>query len=194
MKKAEIILGAISIISLILNLFLVAITNRIFVLSSVILAAFYMYFSFALFNGVKYSQLMKRIAYQGISKMRILTAVITGLAISMVIIGLLFNYQFWPGGDEQAFFGVIILSLVLVVSLIKYVTSKSTFYIGTIKRAAIYLCFGVLTLILPKFALLEFKYRNHPDYIEAFKNVVKDDTDNKVLREKLKEERQKIDE
>ncbi len=194
MKKAEIILGAISIISLILNLFLVPGTEEIYVFSSLFLSAFYLYFSFALFNGVKYRQLMKKIAYKGIGIMRVLSAVTTSSAISMIILGVLFNYQIWSGGNELAFLGIVILSLILVISVIKYFTSKAAFYIVTIKRAVIYLCFAVLTLTLPKFTLLEFKYRNHPDYIEAFKNVINDGTDNKELREKLKEERRKIDE
>ena len=120
MKKAEIILGAIALTALALNLLLVPGGGVLTVLSLSTLSVLYMYLSFAIFNGIRLRQIFKKDSYKGISKMRIVGAILTGLALSMTTIGLLFKFQSWPGATMNLAIGLLGLAIALIVGSIKY--------------------------------------------------------------------------
>lgn len=147
MKKAEIILGAIALTSLALNLLLVPGGVVLTVLSLSTLSVFYMYLSFALFNDIQIRRIFKKDSYKGISTMRIVGAILTGLALSMTIVGLLFKFQSWPGATMNLGLGLVGLLIALIVGTVKYSKTKSDYYTKIIKRIAVY---GGLGLISPK--------------------------------------------
>lgn len=190
MKKAELILGAITLIALVLNLFLTPYSGVLTVLSLSALSAMYMYFSFALFNGVRLRHIFKKASYKEIPAMRIVGAVLTGFALAATIMGLLFKIQYWPGANVNLAVGVIGLAIVLIVGAIKYSMTKSKYYTGIFKRIAVYGGLGLILLILPRHTWLEFKYRNHPGYVEAFKKAMAD-PDNQELWDKVDQEQEK---
>lgn len=125
--------------------------------------------------------------------MRIVGAILTGLALSMTIIGLLFKFQSWPGATMNLAIGLLGLVIALIVGTIKYSKTKSDYYTKIFKRIAVYGGLGVILLLLPKETWLELKYRNHPNYVNAIKNA-KADPDNQELWDKVDEERQKMNE
>lgn len=191
MKKAEIILGAIAIIALTINLLDVPGRGVMTVLALSTVSTLYMYLSFALFNDIRLRKIFKKDSYKGINAMRIVGAILTGFALSMTTIGLLFKFQSWPGASFNLGLGLFGLLIALVVGLIKYLKTKSDYYTKIFKRIAVYGGLGLILMILPRETWLEIKNRNHPEYIEAVKEAWADPK-NQELWDKVDDERQKM--
>ncbi|NEM96608.1 hypothetical protein [Pontibacter burrus] len=191
MKNAEIVLGAIALIALMLNSLLAPFGNLLTVLSISAISVLYMYLSFALFNRLRLRHIFKKDSYNGISTMRIVGAVLTGLALSITLIGILFKFQAWPGATINLGVGLSGLVIALLVGAVKYTRSKSDYYTKIFKRIAVYGGIGLIMLLLPEETWLEFKYRNHPDYVKAVKKAMAE-SDNQELWDKAEEERRKM--
>lgn len=191
MKKAELTLGILSLIAVGMNLLLVPGGSVWTVLTLSTFSMMYFYFGFALFNGIRLRGISKKDSYKGISTWRILGAAGAGVAISWMIIGLMFKFQSWRGAHFNLGFGLAALSLVTAIGLVKYAKSKSPYYTRIFKRVAIFGGLGLILLIVPKTSWVEFKYRNHPAYVDALKKAMAD-PDNEALWEDVKAERQKM--
>jgi len=191
MKKGEIILATISIISLGLNLLLIPGGGILTVLTLSTLSMVYFYFGFALFNDIRLRKIFKKDSYKDISSLRILGAVGAGLALSTTIIGLMFKFQSWPGADNNLIAGLLGLVIVTIIGVLKYMQNKSDYYTRILKRVAIFGGLGLVIILTPKTSWIELKYRNYPDYVNAVKKSMAD-PDNKVLQDKADEERQKM--
>ncbi len=123
--------------------------------------------------------------------MRIVGAILTGLALSMTTAGLLFKFQSWPGAIMNLAIGLLGLAIALIIGTIKYSKTKSNYYTRIFKRIAVYGGLGLILLILPKRTWLELKYRNQPDYVDAVKKAMAD-PDNQELWDKVNEEHEKM--
>jgi hypothetical protein len=190
-KKAEIIIAAVSIIAMGLKLLLVPGSGILTVLSLSILSVYYMYLSFAIFNRIRPKNFYKKDSYLGISKMRIIGAIGTGLALSITTIGILFKFQSWPGGSFNLGVGLLGLFIVTIIGLIRFNRNKSDYYKGIFKRVAIVGILGLILMLIPQTTWIEIKYRNHPTYIEALKRAMAD-PENKDLWQNVEIERQKM--
>lgn len=191
MKKFEIIIATLSIIALGLNLLLIPGGGVLTVLTLSTLSGLYMYLSFALFNEIRLRNIFKKDSFKGISTMRIVGAVGTGLALSVMTAGLMFKFQSWPGADFNLGAGLFGLLLVTVIGLIKYSKTKSDFYTRIFKRAAIFGGLGLILMLTPKTSWVELKYRNHPEYVDALKKAMAD-PDNNELWDNVETERQNM--
>ncbi len=191
MKKFEIIIATLSIIALGLNFLLIPGGGVLTVLTLSTLSGLYMYLSFALFNEIRLRNIFKKDSYKGISTMRIVGSVGTGLALSVMTAGLMFKFQSWPGADFNLGAGLFGLLLVTVIGLIKYSKTKSDFYTRIFKRAAIFSGLGLILLLTPKTSWVELKYRNHPEYVDALKKAMAD-PDNNELWDNVETERQNM--
>jgi hypothetical protein len=74
MKKFELIFVVLGLVSILLNLFLIPFANLFMLLSLSILSVFYLYFSFAFFNGIQLRNIFKKVAYTDVSALRIVGA------------------------------------------------------------------------------------------------------------------------
>ena len=191
MKKGEIIIATLSLIALGLNLLLIPGGGVLTVLTLSTLSMLYMNLSFALFNGIRLRNIFKKDSYKGISTMRIIGAVGTGLALSMTIIGLLFKFQSWPGASLNLGAGLVGLLIATVIGTIKYFRNKSDFYTKIFKRIAVFGGLGLILMLTPKTTWVEIKYRNQPTYVDALKKAMAA-PDNKELWDKVEVERQKM--
>ena len=192
MKKLEIILGVIAIITFGLYLFLVPGSAMIMLLSLTTLSIIYFYLSFALFNGVKGRSIFKKSSYVDLKTMRIVGSILTGIALAMTITGISFMIFKWPGARVNLQIGIIALSMVIIIYSIKYLRDKEAFYFSILKRTIAFGIVGIILLLLPQYALLEFRYRDFPGYVEAFKLAIEDPT-NQDLQEQLEQEKLKVD-
>jgi hypothetical protein len=191
MKKLELIFVLLSLVSILLNLFLIPMANLFMLLSLSFLSLFYMYFSFAFFNGVQLRNIFKKVAYSDVSALRIVGAIGTGVALSQTIIGLIFKFNEWPGAFVMMSVGLSGLLVVAIVGFIQFTKNKIDYYRNIFKRIAL---FGGLTLILvvlPSNLMFEFKYRNYPTYIAAYKKFI-DNPTNKELSDEVAAERRKV--
>ena len=191
MKKAEIILGIIALIALILSLINVPGSGAVATSAIAMLSVLYMYFSFAFFNDIELKQILKKESYAGISAFRIIGSVCTGIFLASTIIGVFFKFNSFPGASNMLVFGLAGLVVVLILGLIKYQKGKSDFYKTLFKRVTPIMLAGIILMGLPKNTWLEMKYKNHPEYIEAVKNLQENPND-QALRDKLDEERRKM--
>jgi hypothetical protein len=191
MKKAEIILGIIAFIAMVLNLLLVPGGASVTILSLSVLSMVYMYLSFALFNGIRLRNILKRESYRTISSWRIFGSVGAGFSLSTSIMGILFRFMSWPGAAIMLMMGLATTAVVFVVVLIKYLESNADFYRGIGARLLIYGLLALALFTFPRDKWVAIKFRNHPEYVNAVKAAYAD-PDNLVLRAKEKEETDKM--
>lgn len=191
MKKTELIIGAIALIALVLNLLMVPFSGLLTVLSLSLLSMIYMYFSFALFNGIRLRTIFKKSARQGVSNTRIFGSVLTGFALAMTTVGILFKIQDWPFGFLNLLIGLAGLAIALIVGAIGYSRTKSPYFTKIFKRIAVWGGLAVILLLIPKETFLELRYRSHPEYIEAVKQSMAD-PGNEALQDKVNEEHLKM--
>lgn len=191
MKKTEIIIATLSIIALGLNLLLIPGGGVLTVLTLSLLSMIYLYLSFALFNDIRLRNIFKKESYKELSTSRIVGAIGTGIALSATTIGLMFKFQSWPGADLNLGAGLLGLIIVTIIGIVKYRKCKSDYYIRIIKRTAIFGGIGLILMLTPKVSWIEFKYRNHPEYVDALKKAMAD-PENKSLWTNVEVERQKM--
>lgn len=191
MKIAELIIAGIAFIGLLMNLLIIPGAGAILVVFLSTLSMFYFGLSVMLFNPEIIS---KHTADQVQSKtkpLRIIGSVGTGIGLSIALVGILFKMMHWPGSHAMLLVGGIIIGIIAVIATIRFVTTRSVFSRNILVRAA---AIGLITLILymlPPYALLEFKYREYPDYIELVKKS-NENPENEELSKKVAEERERM--
>lgn len=191
MKKFELIFVILGLVSILLNLFLIPFANLFMLLSLSILSFFYLYFSFAFFNGIQLRNIFKKEAYKETNALRIIGAIGTGIVLSQTIIGLIFKFNEWPGAFVMMSVGLSGLTVVTIVGLIQFLKNKIDYYRLIFKRIVLFGGLTLLLLLLPSSLIFEFKYRNYPDFIHARKQSI-DNPGNKELYDKAEAERRKV--
>jgi len=191
MKKTELILLGIAILALILKMLHISGSGVLTVLSVSSISVFYMYIGFALFNNVSFRNIFKKDSYKGISSKRIIGGIGTGLALGYTIIGILFKFQSWPNASNQLGMGLLGLGIVMLISLIKIKKSTDNYYSNILKRVVIIGALGVFLFAIPTKTLLNWKYPNNPEYVNAILEA-QENPGNQDLRKKVKEEREKM--
>ncbi len=187
MKKLEAILCVLILTGLILKFALIPGAGTITTFSLLLLGTFYYLFGFALFNKIGFRQIFKRDSYKDTNALRIIGAVLTGWAVSIIFIGVLFTVQHYPGAAFFLYCGLVCIILIFIVALIRYLKSKEEYYIRIFKYLAVSAVIGLLFLFVPESSVIELQYRNHPEYIEAYKDL-KADPQNEELKKKEKTE------
>ncbi|MPQ48895.1 hypothetical protein GCQ56_18000 [Marinifilum sp. N1E240] len=191
MKKTEKILAAISILGILLSLNLIPYGGTLSIISMTCLAILYMYLSFALFNDIPIKGIFKKDSYTKISKLRVFGTIVTGLVLSVSIIGILFKSQLYPYSSILLAEGVIGLFIAAIVAFVQLKRSKDKFYFNILKRIVIIGILSIIFYLIPREKILEISYRNHPEYVEAIKKAWTN-PDNMALWDKVYEESLKI--
>jgi hypothetical protein len=191
MKKAEKIIGIIAILSLLMQVFLLPGGNVLTVLSLTALSIIYFNLGFLLFNDIRLRDAFKKSSYTGISTSRKIGALVTGIALSMTTIGLMFKFQLWPGANIMIVEGFTPLVIISVVALIKYLQNRSNYYIGIFRRAVIFGSIALVFIVSPYSSWIDIKYRKHPAYRDALKNA-NANPENQALWDKVQEEKEKM--
>ncbi len=191
MKWLEICLGISILITMALSILLFPRFQFLFILSVGITANIYFLLSFALFNNVQINRIFIGGFLQGLSQLRLIGAILTGFVLSIVCVGIIFKFQSYPQPNFILSVGIIGLFISLIVSIIKFKKTNSSFYKNVVIRIALYSILGLTLLIIPREKMIEIKYRKYPGYIEAVKKSMAD-PDNKDLWKKAEEEKQKI--
>ena len=193
MKIVEKILGGLIIVLIISRLlFSYPFSGLLITLSCILLAQLYFVFGFALLNNIRFRKIFKKDSYNNVSVLRIILTIITGLTLSLLVIYALFKFMRWPYGNFGLFTCLIWLGVIIAVVLIKHLISKDKFYANYLIRLGIIGTCAMLMYLVSSERLLELQYKNFPDFVEAEKKVMKD-PQNKQLRQKANEERQKMD-
>tara|TARA_Y100000768_G_C23813262_1_gene602841 strand:+ start:162 stop:800 length:639 start_codon:yes stop_codon:yes gene_type:complete len=191
MKKVELILGAISLISFILYFFFIQGSQITFLLSMLFLACLYFYLSFFFLNNLRLKDLIQKDAFKGLSSMRIVGTILMGIALSIIVIGIIFKLQGWPGAMAYFVIGLSGVLIALVVGGVRYVQTKNSYYLPIFKRIALWGVLGGVFLFIPHTYWIELKYSDYPAYVEAYKAAYQDHG-NEELQDKVDEEWNKI--
>jgi len=193
MRKIEKILGFSVIAFMIIRLFIsFPFSSILIVFPTIFLMLLYSIFSFVLLNGISFRKMFKKEAYKGISAWRIIGTIGTGFALLTTITGILFVYQRWPFGYVNLQNGLVMLSVVLIVIVLKKSLSFHKIYTYILVRIGIVGLIGLSLMCIPTLTLFEMKCHDCTEaYIEAEKALIKD-PDNRELQIKADEERIKM--
>ena len=184
MIKLEKILGIIFLVGLIFKLTFITGASLLLTVSLLALACLYYPLGFAFFNQIGFRKILKKDSYKGLSKLRIIGAIVAGMSLSPICVGILYKIQNWTGANINLEIGLISTLIVLAIALFKYFKSKGEFYIRIFKRIAIIGSFGLIFLCLSNLTIAKIRFRNHPDYIKAYEMYL-DNPQDEELRQKL---------
>jgi hypothetical protein len=98
----------------------------------------------------------------------IVTACLTGLALSTLSIGVLFKILLMPGAQAMLMVGVAESVVLILVNVLYQLRGKSSASLLSISRLAIFLSLALFLLLTPELAIVRWQYRNHPGYVIAY--------------------------
>ena len=150
MKKAESIFSVFILLGIILKLFDVPGNSIILILSFSSLAVIYFNFGFLFFNDIRLRDIFKRESYKKVTAKRTVGAIATGIALSLILIGILFK------------------------TLVLRKDRKSRFYKKIYTRTLIIGLFGIIAYLIPFDLLIDLYYDDKPEVAEIMKEVMKD--------------------
>jgi len=150
MKKIEMILIFGAIIGLLLALFGVPLNSLIVSVFFVALGLLYFYLGFALFNDIQLRRIFNAESYKGLGTWRILIAVGTGLALSMLTIGFMFTILSYPMANTFLISGIILTTIMIFLTAFKNSQEKNQFYKNIIFRCVAFIVIAVIFLLMPE--------------------------------------------
>ncbi len=187
MKKFEKIILILIVIALIMKFSLIPGGSVLVGISLTILSIIYYLLGFAFFNGIRLRHVFKKQSYKGISALRVIGGIGTGMGLSTIIIGIQFKLLHVAGADMMLKVGLGTTIVILFIAFIKFLKAKDEFYKLIFSRIAIIGGLGLILAVLPALTLTKIQFRNHPEYIEAYKEFL-NDPQNEELRKKKDEE------
>jgi hypothetical protein len=183
MKRFEIIMGILFVISIIFRLYLIPGAGILCSLSLTLLACMYLFFGFAFFNKIKMRKIFCKESYRDISGLHILGSIGVGWGLATVCIGILFKLMFFPGGFIVLSVGLIQILIITIIALVKYFRSKSDFYKTILLRIVIIGTIGHLLCFTSDLTIVKIHFRNHPDYIKAYERYMENPQNEKARKQ-----------
>ena len=177
MKKAELILGILILTGIVLSVLHLPGGAVITVFIMPLLSMMYLCLGFALLNSIS----LKNESYKGLSTMRIVGSVLSGIIFSIALIGILFGWMMWPGASVMLLSSIAGLLIMLIVVLIKYFTKKDLFYRNMLIRIAV-IGIPVLLLLADPSLAGKIKYGNNPELIQAIQEAEADPENEELWR------------
>ncbi len=192
MKKAEIVLITLLIFAFTMNL--VPIVGGAFftTIFFILLAQYYMVFSFALFQNIRLRDIFKSASYKHTNAISNIGSIVAGYGISLVVLAILFKIQFWRGGDVMMNVGLMTLFVAFILNIAFILAKRKGQHFKKIMiRIVVYGLLGLTFLNLPHYYFFDIKYREYPEYIKAAKNHF-GNPNNEEYRERYIEETEKM--
>ena len=149
-----------------------------------ILAGIYYPLGFFLFSGIRLRRIFKKDSYERLSLTKIITSIVTGLGLSIILIGSLFKFLNLAGGDKMLITGLIINSIVLGISIINFRRKSDTYYKTLFIRIAAVGSFGIIMIFISEHSIIKFQYRSHPDYVKAYMDYLNKPESEELRRKK----------
>lgn len=149
MRKLELIFGTVAAISIAYKFILGNDMNTIFIISIMGLCLFYIYFSFAYFNKIRFKKILKKTSYKGISKWKILGTIGLGFGLGITILGILWSLMYWPFNTYFSL-GIPLMLIIGIISLIKFSATRSVYYVRILKRIIVIGGIGIILWLTPQ--------------------------------------------
>ncbi len=148
MKKLEIVLGSLAIIGVLMNFFEIAGGFIISIMSISFLSMFYYILSFALLNDIKFLKIFDKESYKGVGVIDIIMAILTGIGLSGLILGILFKLQSYPGASLMLNIHMIYVGIIIVVISVLNFINRLKIAKNILIRAILPVIAGLLILFL----------------------------------------------
>jgi len=174
MKKTELILIVIVIVSILLSIVNLPGGVLFTTLSILSLSGLYFYLGLFLFNGIPLKGIFKKSSYKGLSVVRILGTMFLGLVYAALLIGILFKFNYWPGGHFLLLTGINLLILSIIVLFLKTLLSKTVFYKKYLFQSIAFLVVAVAFYFIPFGYIERIKFRNNPEILAVVEALSKD--------------------
>lgn len=193
MKKAEVIIASLTVISLVLKLAMDYFPgiNVFTVLLLSFLSMLYFHLGFAIFNTIRLRKIFNKESYKNISTLKIFGSIAAGLTLSITVIGILFKVMHWPGASVNLIFGFSGILIVSVISIVKYLKTKSPYYTKILSRNLVFGGIALFLILIPELTWIELTYKDQPTMIEAYRKAFAD-PDNPELWQNIEKERQRL--
>lgn len=143
----ELFLIGVFVIALAMNIFRIKGGAMLLVLSSSVLAMVYFYASVFILNNIPINKGFKKESYVNFSTLRVISSISTGIALAILIVGILFTYMRWPGGKIQLIVGIALSSIILIIGIVKFFKKKEPFYKRLVIRNLMWVIGASLLLI-----------------------------------------------
>lgn len=163
LKRIEVLLLVSAILAINLHLLLWPGAELISIIAFAGLALLYPFLSMALFLNEN-------------QNIRV-SSMLPGLAFSIVLVGLMFKIQMWPGYQTNLAIGSIALIILIIYSFTLKDPNLQLGFKVLRKRAIPMAIIAIIALMLPPYTWLEAKYSDYPEYIEAIKQLDKNPDD-----------------
>jgi len=193
MKRIEIILTSIIVITIILKLALIPGGGPFLVFSITLLACYYYIFGIFIFNGIAFSDILKTKSYEDLKFFHIITTFFLGAGLSNLLMGVLFKTFNWLSPTADIFFlsGFIFIFKILFIYLIKNIKNKVLYLKRIGIRIAVIASLALIFIFISETTLVKIQYQNHPEYVKAYIEY-KNNPENTELKDKLDIEYKKI--
>lgn len=190
MKIFEIILLGLAVIAAVL--FFIPVPGGAYLTTIVlsVLSTFYFLFGFIFFSKVEMRAVFKG-GFKDVSGATIAISIITGIALSIIITGILFKLLMFPGSANMLFTGAILAIVLIVISLVRFIRTRSASSKLTLSRLNGFFILAVVLLFTSTLSIVKFQYRNHPAYVEAYVNYT-NEPENPNYQEALETEYRKM--
>jgi 4-hydroxybenzoate polyprenyltransferase len=149
MKKFEMILIIGAIIVLLLVVLEIPLDSLIVSVFFITLSCLYFCLGFALFNDIRLRDIFNADSYKGIGTLRILIAIGTGIALSILTIGFMFSILSYPMAKTLLVVGIVLMAIIITLALIRNAQEKNQFYRNITLRCLVFLIIAVILLLLP---------------------------------------------
>lgn len=168
-------------------------TNFMLLVTTTILSIYYLWFGFFIFNRYKLTDLLDKSVVQQIKPLHVYTGIIMGVIISYTLIAILFGFFFFPFTPFLlATSFVILVAFTMFLAVFQIVKKKRIrlfwrFYY----RAVLFAIIAGLLWLTPLETRLNFLFKDHKDFIEAYLYYTANPDDEKAL-ERLRDERSRF--
>ncbi|MFN0030939.1 MAG: hypothetical protein ACKVOR_02125 [Flavobacteriales bacterium] len=136
------------------------------------LAILYYPFAFALLQNIKARHLFKKQAYVNITAASTVLAVLAGLALAILCVGLMFKWQFWSHSHSILNMGLVVTAIAALLIFILLRKQPFALKRNFFRRASILFAFGLLFRFTPATTFADIIYHEQPCYRDALKAVM----------------------
>lgn len=168
MKKAERIVLYVSIAALLYKIFHGPGSTILVILSLSLLAFIYCYLSFLLFSGIRLRKIFKKSSYKGISARRIIFHVLTGFALGILVNGIIFKIQAWPGASLMLYMGMVgLFPICILLAIDKLILKKGYASLFIMSRSIGFFLLSLVLVLIPFKTWTDWRYSGFPDYAKS---------------------------
>lgn len=147
--------------------------GTIMILTSLMsLSCLYFFLGFSFLNNIRLRNILKKESYSDLSTLRIIGAIVAGVNLSVLLIGLLFRLMRWPGATFMLFVTFLPSLIILGVAIIKQINTSQRSYLKVITRTGFFLAFAAVLYFQPM-VLQKIRYKDYPKLIKAMEEYDK---------------------